>query len=157
MACHRPASRARGLASTPRRGRSIAIPGGLAMKCMRSARMAGILLVSFGASAFLFGCGRNTSASLQKSLTSIALTPMNPSIAKGLTEQYAATGTYSDASTQNLTTQATWTSSNAAVATISAAGLASGAGTGSTTIEASLNGINGSIGLTVTPAALQSM
>ena len=127
------------------------------MRCMRSARMAGILLVSFGASAFLFGCGQNTSASLQKSLTSIAVTPISPSIAKGLTEQYTATGTYSDASTQNLTSQATWTSSNTAVATISAAGLASGAGTGSTAIEASLNGINGSIGLTVTPAALQSM
>ena len=40
-----------------------------------------------------------TAATLQ----SIAVTPANPSIAKGLTQQFTATGTYSDSSTQNLT------------------------------------------------------
>ena len=37
------------------------------------------------------------------SLVSIAVTPANPSIAKGTTQQFTATGTYSDSSTQNLT------------------------------------------------------
>ena len=32
--------------------------------------------------------------------SSIAVTPANPSIAKGLTEQFTATGTYTDDSTQ---------------------------------------------------------
>src|SRR4029077_5341597 len=90
-------------------------------------------------------------------LRSIAVTSPNPSIAKGLTEQYTATGTFNDGSTLNLTSQATWTSSNPSVATISASGLANGAGAGSTTIEASLNGMNGLTGLTVTPAVLQSI
>ena len=31
------------------------------------------------------------------------MTPANPSVAKGLTEQFTATGTYTDGSTQNLT------------------------------------------------------
>ncbi len=38
-------------------------------------------------------------------LVSIAVTPASPSIAKGLTEQFTATGTYTDNSTQNLTSQ----------------------------------------------------
>ncbi len=44
-------------------------------------------------------------------LQSIAVTPANPSIAKGLTQQFIATGTYeADNSTQNLTSQVTWSS-----------------------------------------------
>ena len=44
------------------------------------------------------------------SLLSIAVTPANPSIAKGLTQQFKATGTYTDTSTQDLTSQVTWSS-----------------------------------------------
>ena len=55
-------------------------------------------------------------------LTSIAVTPANPSILIGASQQFTATGTYSDGSTQNLTSQATWTSSNTGVATINASG-----------------------------------
>ena len=60
-------------------------------------------------------------------LVSIAVTPPTPSIAKGSTQQFTATGTYTDNSTQNLTTQVTWASATTAVATISnAAGSRSG-------------------------------
>ena len=88
-------------------------------------------------------------------LVSIAVTPANPSIANGLTEQFTATGTYTDNSTQNLTTQVTWASSDTGVATISNAGgsqgLASSAAAGSTTISATSGSISGSTTLTVTP------
>src|SRR5262249_61072482 len=40
-------------------------------------------------------------------LQSIAVTPANPSVAKGLTKQFTATGTYSDKTTKNRTTQLT--------------------------------------------------
>src|SRR5439155_747331 len=56
-------------------------------------------------------------------LVSIAVTPANPAIPKGTTQQFSATGTYSDASTQDLTSSVTWASSNTAAATISAGGL----------------------------------
>ena len=68
-------------------------------------------------------------------LTSLAVTPANASIAKGLTEQYTAIGTYSNGSTQNLTSSVTWSSTNSAVASINSAGLATSASTGSTTIR----------------------
>ena len=45
------------------------------------------------------------------SLTSIAMTPANPGHTAGASQQFTATGTYSDGTTQNLTSQATWSSS----------------------------------------------
>src|SRR5207249_12326751 len=55
-------------------------------------------------------------------LSTITVTPTAPSVANGTTRQFTATGTYSDFTTQDLTTQVTWSSSSPAVATISNAG-----------------------------------
>ena len=41
---------------------------------------------------------------------------------KGATQQFTATGTYSDSSTQNLTASVTWASATTTVATITAGG-----------------------------------
>jgi len=90
-------------------------------------------------------------------LVSIAITPANPSIAKGTTQQFAATGTYTDGSTQTLTSTATWASSNSAVATIAAGGLASGAGQGTSQVSATSGGVTGSTTLTVGPPTLVSI
>ena len=87
-------------------------------------------------------------------LRSIAVTPASPSILSGATQQFTATGTYSDGSTRNVTSQATWTSSNTGVATINAGGLATGVSVGTTTISATLAGVVGSTTLTVQPAQL---
>ena len=90
-------------------------------------------------------------------LVSIAVTPANPSIIKGSTQQFAATGTYSDNSTQDLTSSVTWSPGTTTVATISAAGLASGAGVGTSTIKATSGTVSGSTLLTVTAPSLQSI
>jgi hypothetical protein len=90
-------------------------------------------------------------------LVSIAVTPANPSIANGLTQHFTATGTYTDSSTQNLTSQVTWASATTGVATISAGGLATAAGIGASTISATLGAVNGSTFLTVTAATLVSI
>ncbi|HYA88445.1 MAG TPA: Ig-like domain-containing protein [Nitrospirota bacterium] len=94
-------------------------------------------------------------------LVSLAVTPSSPSIALGTTQQFIATGTYSDGSTQNLTTAVTWGSSSASVAAISNAagsnGLVTPVVVGSTTITATLGSKSGSTTLTVTPAILISI
>jgi trimeric autotransporter adhesin len=90
-------------------------------------------------------------------LVSIAVTPANPSVAKGATQQFTATGTYSDSSTQNLTASVTWSSNKPAVASITAAALATGVAAGSTTIQATSGAISGSTGLTVTAPTLVSV
>ena len=89
-----------------------------------------------------------------RTLVSIAVTPVNPTMGIGVSQQFTATGTYSDSSTQNLTTQVTWTSSNTGVATITTNGLATGIAAGSTTISAALSGVSGNTTLTVQGTSL---
>lgn len=94
-------------------------------------------------------------------LVSIAVSPGSASIPLGTTQQFTAMGTYSDASTQDLTTSVQWTSSDAIVTTISmaqsTAGLATSTGTGTATITAASGSISGTADLTVTPAVLESI
>jgi hypothetical protein len=94
-------------------------------------------------------------------LLSISVTPANTTLSKGTTAPYTATGLYADGSSQDITTQATWASTATAVATVSNAagskGLVSAVGEGTTTVSASLSGITGSTGLTVTGATLVSI
>ncbi len=84
-------------------------------------------------------------------LISIAVTPASPTIAIGGTQQFTATGTYSDSSTQDLTTLATWVSGNTGVATIGTnTGLATGVSGGSSAISATYNSVVGAATLNVT-------
>ncbi len=90
--------------------------------------------------AYLYVTTNNTVATL----TSISVMPTNSSIAVGTTQQLTATGHYSDGSTQDLTTQVTWSSTDTTKVTINSTGLAYGVTTGSSTITATLAGISGS-------------
>ena len=87
-------------------------------------------------------------------LTSITVAPANPTNVIGTTRQFTATGRYSDGTTQDLTSQATWTSSNTTVATLNAGGLATGVTAGITTISATIGGVNGAATLTIQPLPL---
>ena len=79
-------------------------------------------------------------------LSSIAVTPNTPGkLAVGATQQFKAMGPYSDKSTADITSKVNWNSSNKAVDTISASGLATGVGIGNTNITASMSGINSPI------------
>ncbi len=84
-------------------------------------------------------------------LINIVVTPANPGIAVGATQQFIATGGYSLGTTKDITSSVTWTSSNTGVATINSAGMATSKAAGSTTIEATSKGISGSATLTVAP------
>ena len=82
-------------------------------------------------------------------LSSIALMPVSQTISTGATQQFTAMGTYSDGSTQNISSQAAWASSSTAAATISGTGLATAVGPGTTTITAALSGVIAGTNLTV--------
>lgn len=100
-------------------------------------------------SIFLQGCGpAGSTPGPPVILVSISVTPANSSIAPGTTAQLTATGTFSNGSIQNITTTATWNSTNTSVATISNAvgspGLATAlASIGTTTITAVSSSIIG--------------
>lgn len=86
-------------------------------------------------------------------LVSVAITPANPTVSNGSTQQFTATGTFSDSTTQDITSNVHWSSSHASVATIanapSTAGLATTAGVGTTTIGANSGGVTSSTSLNV--------
>ncbi len=83
-------------------------------------------------------------------LLSIMVTPAAPTISIAGTQQFTATGNYSDGSTSNLTTLAAWGSSVTGVATVGAStGLATGISGGSSVISATYTGVVGGATLTV--------
>jgi hypothetical protein len=100
----------------------------------------------------------NATLTVKAELVSIAVTPSAMSIANGTTQQFTATGTYDDATTQDLTTSVTWNSGNTGVATIDGSGLASSLSEGTAVINATSGGvISGDATLTVGPAVLNSI
>ncbi|WP_167753510.1 Ig-like domain-containing protein [Aliivibrio fischeri] len=74
-------------------------------------------------------------------LESIIISPVNASIIKGSTLQHAATGIYSDGTSQELTQEVSWRSSDTSIAIISEVGVAVGVDVGSSTITAVKDGI----------------
>jgi uncharacterized protein YjdB len=90
-------------------------------------------------------------------LTNIVVTPASTVVGINGNAQFAATGVFSDNSTQDMTSQVVWASSNAASALISASGNASGISAGTTTITATYGAVGGSATLTITTAKLQSI
>jgi len=83
------------------------------------------------------------------SLVSIAVTPANATLSQGSSQQYVATGTFSDQSTVKITGQTNWSSSEVSVAVINAQGQLTTANPGTATISATLNGVTGTTGVTV--------
>jgi hypothetical protein len=84
-------------------------------------------------------------------LLSLSLSPASPTISTGQTQQFTATGNYTDGSTHDLTSGATWASTIASVATVNNTGLATGVSAGTTMIQATSGGISGSSTLTDVP------
>ena len=86
-------------------------------------------------------------------LSSIVVTPANPSVTLGSTQQFTATGSFTDGTTQDVSIAAHWNSSSSSVATVanapSVAGLATTNGKGTTSIGANSGGVTASTTLTV--------
>ena len=83
-------------------------------------------------------CGNSNFFPSQTAIISLSLSPTSGVVAPGSTVSFTATGTLGNNSTQDVTSQVTWTSSSPSIATISA-GTAKGVALGVTTITASAN------------------
>ncbi len=90
-------------------------------------------------------------------LSSIAVTPANPTAPAGVTTPLLATGKYSDSSTHDITSIVLWASSNTSAATVSPSGVVTAVATGASTLTASQAGISGTVTFTVTAATLSSI
>src|SRR5438874_1902375 len=90
-------------------------------------------------------------------IASLAVDPVLASVPAGATQQFRATGTYTDGSTADLTSSVTWSSSDPSLATVDANGLATGVSVGTATISATSGAVRGSAFIQVTPAVLASL
>src|SRR5262249_44706584 len=95
-------------------------------------------------------------------LSGFVVMPDTASVAVGLTRQFTATGTFTDGTTLDVTSQVTWSVSDSNVASISNAagsrGLATGVSAGPTTVTATATGgLQATASLTVTDAVVQSV
>jgi len=96
-------------------------------------------------------------------LQSITISPSAPSITKGGTQQFTATGNYSDGTHPDLTTQVTWSATPTSNLTISntagTQGLATAVAAGPATVTASWGGgtVQGTDSVTVAPPALTAI
>ena len=86
------------------------------------------LLLALGISAILAGCmGSSGTAQTNNpppTIKSISLTPQNSAVTVGKTLQFSAQATYSDGSTKDITSSATWTTSDTTIATVSSGAVA---------------------------------
>jgi trimeric autotransporter adhesin len=107
------------------------------------------------------GSSHSTTSVAAAVLQSIAVTPANPSVPKGESEHFTATGTFSDNLSFDITTQVHRSSSATGVATISntqgSQGLATALATGNSTVTADLDGVSSSTTLTVSAKVLRSI
>jgi hypothetical protein len=85
-------------------------------------------------------------------LSSVSVSGGN-AVTVGQTVQFTATANMSNGTTQNVSTTASWQSSNASIATVSNTGLATGVAQGNADIRATFQGMTGSLGLQVNPPA----
>ncbi len=109
-------------------------------------------LLAFFLFSVMTGCGGGSSSGTPATgptLLSLAMTPVDPTIAIGLSQQFTATGTYADGTTADLTSSAQWTSGGTAISTLFSTGLATGKSAGVETITATVGSLDASSKLTV--------
>jgi uncharacterized protein YjdB len=96
-----------------------------------------------------------------KKVTSIQVTPTNPTAVLGINQPFVATAVYDDNTTGAVTGASTWTSSDPTVASVGTAGGTAGVATpikaGTTTVTANYQGASGTSVLTVSTAKLKSI
>ena len=94
------------------------------------------------------GCGGGSATAQTEvgptpaTLVSIAVTPSSVSIVVGSSQQFTATGKYSDSTTKDLTSSVSWSSSATGVATVSSSGLATAVASGQADINASMDAVS---------------
>jgi uncharacterized protein YjdB len=94
-----------------------------------------------------------TSAVLQ----SLDLTPSHPTIPVGINTRFQATGTYSDSTTQDVSSQVFWSVSNGGIASVDATGNVSTRAMGSVDLLAALAGVTGKTTIVVMGTSLVSL
>src|SRR5437879_13916718 len=103
-----------------------------------------------GSSSTTSGSGPNVPPPPTASLTLLQVTPGNASVAASSTQQFSATGKYSDGSPKDLTSSALWSASDTGVASVNNAGWATGVVVGAVTGTDQVRAVQGGRAITLT-------
>lgn len=95
----------------------------------------------------------------EATLTELRVTPPSHSMVRGSTQQFTATGVYSDGSSRDLTQSVTWYSSDASVVAVGVSGMAIGVAEGQVTVSVQKGALSSSnsASLTVTAGTLSEV
>lgn len=115
-----------------------------------------LLFSSMVLAAVLTACG-GAGSSGPPTLSSISVAPATIQVIAGLTQPLAATGHYSDGHTADLTSTASWASSQTVTATVSSGGVVTGIAVGTTIVSATQGSAAGSASVTVTAPVPQAI
>jgi hypothetical protein len=96
---------------------------------------------------------------IDRTLQSIDISPLNATVVVGMSLQYTATGHYSDGSTEDITSEATWITrpNDTNVISITQEGLLTALGVGNADIDAALGTVTGTTPVTVEQLSLISI
>lgn len=127
--------------------------------CVEQGKVTGLKDGTVTITATYAGKSDTATVTVTPVLVNITVTPETVQMAVNSTRQLTATGRYTNDHSDDVTNQAAWFTDDASVATVSAAGLVTAVGKGTTTITASKDGVLGSAvvvvwqpGLTIAPA-----
>ncbi len=96
------------------------------------------------------GYSGSTTITVPRTITALSVSPSSITLSPGSGYQLTATAAYDDGTTTNVTSSAAWSSSNTAVASVSAGGYITASSTGTATIAAVYGGYSSSMTVTVT-------
>ncbi len=94
---------------------------------------------------------------MNPTLSTLTVGPTTPTFQQGSTLQMAATGTFNDGTTQDLTNKAFWSTSDSTIASINTTGLVTGVSPGTATITAASGTVSGSTTVTISLANVTSI
>jgi trimeric autotransporter adhesin len=100
--------------------------------------------------AALAACTSNAQTP-NSAVSAVTVSPNPCGVAHASSQQMSAQATLADGSKEDITTNATWTSSNTSVATVDSSGNVVGVSGGTVTITAAFDGANGTAGCIIAP------
>lgn len=112
-----------------------------------------VVTATFGGKS---GTANITIPAIPATLTKLTITPSPVTLAFGASAQLSVIGTYSNASTQDLTASAVWVSSAFSTAAVSQ-GLVSGIASGTANVTATVGAVSATVLVTVTAAPLRAL
>ncbi|MFM5028620.1 beta strand repeat-containing protein [Aeromonas rivipollensis] len=101
--------------------------------------------------------GQTTVSAVDLTISQLQIIPATVQLAIGTTTRLTAIATFADQSTQDVSSQVGWLSSNTAVATVDSTGLVTGVAAGSATLSASLLGVTASTSIQVNNTSVSAL